>query len=690
MVFMDLLKANEWPANQPNKWFKILMSDKNLESFIEWAKNNLDAKGVDLTYRQMLQFANDGKAALFIIRNIPQGGDIVRKEIKRRYGEFKAALKPLLQEKIGSKHEGKRNKINIELDSAISESVKNLRAGRGINVDWEELDSKLNFDNRRLKRIKNTLDDTTVEALTNAIVNMDKESEKGKSIIDDLPNLVKLLGIKKGQIVKKEKWEPQTIDSEKALIFLLEIQQKNRTHTTMERAKGTPKQGKPLIGIHLKRGDVGGRVSLPALKSLYRSTKNSKIINKFVVELFKLGETFESSSLLSDLEESVRQRYSLSEDNKIGYFVRNQFDNYKAMKDREVFLEIDEDVDVNEKTLKDLFNEQYGNPEYPQLAEAYEEYRKRLDNAFRGLPQEFGHFVKELNTQIRAESGELYNGFNLIYGNELEEYKQNMPENNSLSIAGGFPSTKENRNVPIYNLPSDTTTYGKIVNEIWQLIDGLIKDEWKDKEGELKDEYKTLKRNYRRFKKSNPTMTKDYHLGLLYASKVETKEHADITGQFPKKIGKILVRLAIDNFLKEGSVFSDMTEIPSERLTSAQADFIEIVRVINKLSQVVGSDKLNNALENMQDTIDTEKQKYSKLSERRKHLKGNPDMFNQDIKQLNFILEESISNAKDGLTRIIEEKIKKLTENSILTKQKSWAGIFYYLEEKGLVKEVEK
>ena len=40
MVFMDLLKANEWPANQPNKWFKILMSDKNLESFIEWAKNN--------------------------------------------------------------------------------------------------------------------------------------------------------------------------------------------------------------------------------------------------------------------------------------------------------------------------------------------------------------------------------------------------------------------------------------------------------------------------------------------------------------------------------------------------------------------------------------------------------------------------------------------------------------------------
>ena len=679
---MDLLKANEWPANQPNKWFKILMSDKNLESFIEWAKNNLDAKGVDLTYRQMLQFANDGKAALFIIRNIPQGGDIVRKEIKRRYGEFREALKPLLEKKLGAKKEGKRRIINIELDSAISESVKNLRAGRGIKVDWEELDSKLNFNNQKLIRIKNTLDDTTVETLTNAIVNMDKESEKGKSVIKDLPNLVKLLGIRKGQTVLKDKWIPETIDSEKALVFLLEVQQRNRTHSTI---KGG---GKPLTGIHLKRGDVGGKVSLPALKSLYRSTKNSKIINKFVVELFKLGETFESSSLLSDLEESVRQRYSLSEDNKIDSFVRNQFNNYKNFKDREVFLEVPEtEKEINEKDFKELFNEQYGKSGYPKLTEAYEAYKKRLDNAFRGLPQEFGHFIKELNVQIRAGGGSLYDTFNDIYMDELEEYKQNIPENNSLSISGGFPSNKENRNVPIYNLPSDNTTYGKIVNEIWQLIDGLIKDEWKNEKGNLKDEYKTLKRNYRRFKKSNPTMTKDYHLGILYAGKVETKEHSDITGKFPNKVGKILIRLAIDNFLKEGTVFHDMTEIPSERLTSAQADFIEIVRVINKLSQVIGSDKLNTALENMQDTIDTERQKYSEISERRNYLNENPDMFSQDVRQLNLILEESISNAKAGLTEIIKKKITKLTENTILTKQKSWAGVFHYLQERGLVKE---
>ena len=193
---MDLLKANEWPANQPNKWFKILMSDRNLESFIEWAKNNLDAKGVDLTYRQMLQFANDGKAALFIIRNIPQGGDIVRKEIKRRYGEFKAVLAPLLQKHSHPGSTGKRTKINIELDSAISESVKQLRQGEAANLDWDALESKLNFDNKRLKRIRDSLDDISVETLSNAIVNMELE--------ESLPNLSKLLGIKKGQTVLKE------------------------------------------------------------------------------------------------------------------------------------------------------------------------------------------------------------------------------------------------------------------------------------------------------------------------------------------------------------------------------------------------------------------------------------------------------------------------------------------------------
>ena len=184
-------------------------------------------------------------------------------------------------------------------------------------------------------------------------------------------------------------------------------------------------------------------------------------------------------------------------------------------------------------------------------------------------------------------------------------------------------------------------------------------------------------------------MTKDYHLGLLHASKVETKEFVDITSQFSNKIGKILIRLAIDNFLKEGNVFQDMTEIPSERITSAQADFIEIVRVINKLSQVVGNDKLNSALENMQDTIDSERVKIKELSKRREYINENSDIFNQEIKKLNVILEESISNAKDGLTRIIEEKIKKLTENTILTKQKSWAGVFHYLKEKGLVKEAQ-
>ena len=468
-------------------------------------------------------------------------------------------------------------------------------------------------------------------------------------------------------------------------MFLLDVQQRNRTHSTVKDGGG----GKPLTGIHLKRGDVGGKVSLPALKSLYRSTKNSKIINKFVVELFKLGETFESSSLLSDLEESVRQRYSLSDDNKMDNFVRLQLVNYDKGDDASVVFEIPEGIDVNEKTLKNLFNEQYGKSEYPQLTEAYEQYRKRLDNAFKGLPQEFGHFVKQLNKQIKDETGSLYSTFNKLYTNELEEYKQGIPENNSLGIAGGFPSTKENKNVPIYNLPNDTNIYGKIVNEIWQLIDGVIKDEWKNEKGELKGEYKTLKREYRRFKKTNPKMTKDYHLGLLHASKVETKEFVDITGQFSNKIEKILIRLTIDNFLKEGKVFQEMTEIPSERITSAQADFIEIVKVINKLSQVVGSDKLNSALENMQDTIDTEKKKITELSERRKHLNGNPDMFNQEIRKLNSILEESISNAKNGLTKIIEEKINKLTENTILTKQKSWAGVFHYLKGKGLVKEAE-
>ena len=64
-------------------------------------------------------------------------------------------------------------------------------------------------------------------------------------------------------------------------------------------------------------------------------------------------------------------------------------------------------------------------------------------------------------------------------------------------------------------------------------------------------------------------------------------------------------------------------------------------------------------------------------------------MFNQEIRKLNSILEESISNAKNGLTKIIEEKINKLTENTILTKQKSWAGVFHYLKGKGLVKEAE-
>ena len=659
---MDLLKANEWPANQPNKWFKILMSDKNLELFIEWAKNNLDAKGADLTYRQMLQFANDGKAALFIIRDIPQGGDIVRKGIKRRYGEFKAALAPLLQKHSHSGSTGKRTKINIELDSAISESVKQLRQGQGALVDWEELDSKLNFDNKRLKRIRDSLNDISVETLSNAIVNMELEGS--------LPNLSKLLGIKKGQTVLKEKWVPETIDSEKALVFLLDVQQRNRTHSTVKGGGG----GKPLTGIHLKRGDVGGKVSLPALKSLYRSTKNSKVINKFVVELFKLGETFESSSLLSDLEESIRQRYSLSDDNKIDNFVRLQLVNYNKGRDESVFFEIPEGIDVNEKTLKNLFSEQYGKSEYPQLAEAYGEYKKRLDNAFRGLPQEFGHFIKQLNGQIKDETGSLYSTFNKLYANELEEYKQGIPENDSLAIAGGFPSTKENKNVPIYKLPNDTNTYGKIINEIWQGIDGK------------ESKFSRLIRNYIRFKKNNPEMTKDYHLGLLHASKVETQEFVDITSQFSNKVSKIIIRLTIDNFLKEGNVFQDMTEIPSERITSAQADFIEIVRVINKLSQVVGSDKLNSALENMQDTIDVEKKKFKELSERRKHLNENPDMFNQEVNKLNSILEESISNAKSGLTKIIEEKIIKLTENTILTKQKSWAGVFHYLSEKGLVK----